>query len=77
MSAIDLAKQHIGKVGGRGDLSRALIRAYAALEEINHYNRIHNDLDAYLYVVAEWGMGGEPFPNAAAFGLPASKFIGE
>lgn len=34
----------------------ALKKAYTALEELKKYNRLHNDLDAYLLAVAEWGL---------------------
>ena len=75
-NAIFLAEQHIGMVGGMGDLSRALVRAYAALEEINRYNCIHNDSEAYLFDVAEWGMGqSAKLPSAVDFGLPASPHL--
>ena len=35
------------------------------------YNHIHNDLEAYLFHVAEWGLGtrGER-PDPKSFGLP-------
>lgn len=33
------------------------------------YNRISNDLGAYLFDVAEWGMGKRDRPNPADFGI--------
>jgi hypothetical protein len=41
-----------------------------ALEEIKKYNRLRNDLDAYLYEVADWGLGirKEP-PNPEDYGI--------
>ena len=32
-------------------------RMREALEEIKNHNRLRNDLDAYLYDVADWGLG--------------------
>ena len=32
-------------------------KAIEALEEIKKFNRLHNDLDAYLYEIANWGLG--------------------
>ena len=28
-----------------------------ALKEIQKYNNLHNDLDTYLFEIAEWGLG--------------------
>lgn len=43
--------------------------AIEALQIINKYNPIHNDLEAYLDLVAEWGMGKGPKPNPKDFGI--------
>ena len=59
MTDVLLAHAHSETVGATGNLARAFIRAYEALREINKYNRIHNDLEAYLFDLAEWGMGDE------------------
>ena len=40
--------------------------AEQALEEIKRFNRLRGDLDAYLYEVANWGLGlrkGKPVPE--------------
>lgn len=47
-----------------------LERAHTALKEIKKYNPLHNDLEAYLYDMAEWGMGNlEVRPSPSIFGL--------
>jgi len=44
--------------------------AVYALETIQHYNRVHNDLEAYLYDLAEWGMGKtDTKPDPGSYGL--------
>ena len=48
----------------------ALERTYTALAEINKHNPIHNDLEAYLFDLAEWGMyKSEKRPLPKSFGL--------
>ena len=48
----------------------ALFNAYIAIEEINKFNCIHNDLEAYLYDLASWGIGEiKTRPNPEGFGL--------
>ena len=44
-------------------------RKTEALKILKHYNRMHNDLEAYLYHVAEWGLGLCPRPNPKHFGV--------
>ena len=47
-----------------------LHKADVALTEIEKYNPIRNDLDAYLYDIAEWGLGIIPDkPNPKDFGV--------
>mgnify|MGYP001605110672 CR=1 FL=1 len=47
-----------------------LQNAVAALEETNRFNSIHNDIEAYLFDVAEWGMGrGKEKPDPKVFGV--------
>lgn len=67
---LDLAKQHCTALGETGDLAWAFLRAHEALREINFYNRIGNDLDSYLFELAEWGTGEiDERPQPAAYGL--------
>lgn len=41
-----------------------------ALEILKKYNPLHNDLEAYLYAVADWGLGiEEEKPNPEDFGI--------
>jgi len=48
--------------------------AVYALETIQHYNRVHNDLEAYLYDLAEWGMGKtDTKPDPGSYGLLDSE----
>ena len=71
MTPVELAEQHSEMIGGMGDLARAYIQAHEALEEINKYNRLGNDLDSYLFDLAEWGMGErDKRPNPKSFVLP-------
>ena len=52
-------------------LAYELARAHEALIKIKEYNHIHNDLEAYLFHVAEWGLGTrEERPDPKSFGLP-------
>ncbi len=52
------------------DLEIKLETALAALGEIDRYNGLHNDLDAYLNFLAAWGMGKlNEKPNRQDFGL--------
>ena len=45
-------------------------RAIEALEEIKKRNRLRNDLDAYLYEVANWGLGiREDAPDPEDYGV--------
>ena len=70
MTPLQLAQQNSDLVGGLGELARAFLRAHAALQEINRYNRMHNDLEAYLFEIAKWGMGEtEEHPKPESFGL--------
>lgn len=36
--------------------------AVEALKELQKYNRVHNDLESYLYEVVEWGLGNREKP---------------
>lgn len=46
------------------------IKAIEALEEIKKYNRLRNDLDAYLYEVTNWGLGiREKAPDPDDYGI--------
>jgi hypothetical protein len=70
MTTIELAEKHSEMPGTVGELACALLRACEALSEISRYNRVRNDLEAYLADVAEWGMGEmEDRPNPTLFGL--------
>lgn len=67
-----MTKEHTNntQVVSASEMAIALIKARAALEIINRYNHINNDLQAYLFDVAEWGMGKisvEPLPET--FGI--------
>ena len=45
-------------------------RAEAAFNILQKYNGLRNDLDAYLYDVAEWGKGFlENAPDPESFGI--------
>ena len=47
-----------------------LDRAYTAITILQKYNRIHNDLEAYLWEVAEWGSGiRKDKPNPKDYGV--------
>ena len=51
-------------------LGNDLEKAREALREINQYNLIHNDLEAYLYEVTKWGLGVlDEKPKLEDFGL--------
>ena len=55
-----------GLVDRYKSLSEANDRMRMALLEINQYNNINNDLQAYLFDVAKWGMGeieSKPIPT--------------
>ena len=70
MNALQLAELHEDVISISGELARAFLRAYKALEIINQYNHINNDLQAYLFDLGEWGMGKiEHEPSPADFGL--------
>lgn len=43
--------------------------AIEALKIINKFNRIRNDIEAYLYSIAEWGIGKAPKPDPKDFGI--------
>ena len=52
------------------DIVDDLNKAYAALKELNARNPLHNDLEAYLFDVAEWGLGQrDERPDPAFYGL--------
>ena len=61
------------------DLLNQLDRAHGALIVLEYYNRIHNDFEAYLLQVAEWGLGDReniPKPDSFVSGLePTEKLI--
>lgn len=40
-----------------------------ALEILKRYNRLRNDLDAYLYDIIEWALEDKPKPNPKNFGI--------
>lgn len=53
-----------------GFLARSFLDACAVLKEINRFNRINNDLEAYLHDLAEWAIEGDgERPNPESFGL--------
>lgn len=46
------------------------VKAVNALKIIQEFNRLHNDKEAYLYEVAEWGLGARRTkPNPEDFGI--------
>lgn len=49
---------------------RTAERADEALRELKKYNRIHNDLEAYLYEIIQWGLREQAIrPNPKDFGI--------
>jgi hypothetical protein len=44
-------------------------RLEEALSEHQRFNRIGNDLDSYLWNMAEWAFGREEKPNPESYGL--------
>lgn len=67
---IDFAKQQMNTAGEVGILAKAFVNAHLALSEIQKYNGIHNDLEAYLFDLTEWGMGErKDMPKPEDFGL--------
>lgn len=44
-------------------------KAIKALKIIRAFNPLHNDTEAYLYDVAEWGLGLIDEPNPEDFGI--------
>ena len=51
-------------------MAETKLKATTALEEIQNYNGLRNDLDAYLYEIAEWGLGLREYaPNPDDYGL--------
>ena len=73
MNAVELlklAEHHLEMIGADGELACAYLRAREALREINRHNRLNNDLDAYLFDLAEWGIGEtDERPKLESFGL--------
>ena len=70
MTTIELAQMHSEMVGETGKLARAYLRACEALKEINRYNHINNDLQAYLFAIAEWGISGDiDRPQPDSYGI--------
>lgn len=52
------------------DYKAQLLDAHKALEEIKKFNRVGNDLDAYLLEVAKFGLGlNETMPEPSDYGL--------
>ena len=50
-----------------------LEKAYAALHELRECNPLRHDLDAYLALVAEWGLGEiDKKPNPEDYGVTPS-----
>ncbi len=47
--------------------------AVEVLETIFHYNRVNNDLEAYLSDLALWGMGRMPKPDPKSYGIEEKK----
>ena len=44
-----------------------------ALTVLRNYNRLKNDLDAYLYEITEYGLGNrKEFPNKEDYGITSS-----
>jgi len=56
------------------DFQRTAVRqwirnTFVALEETVKFNRLRNDLDAYLYDLYLWAADGNPKPDPKDFGL--------
>lgn len=55
-------------------IEERLNRALTALDELKRWNRIHNDLEAYLFEVARWGQGEtDEQPKPEDFGVYEEK----
>ena len=44
-------------------------KVYIALNEYDKYNKMRNDLDAYLHYMFLWATEGDERPNPKDFGL--------
>lgn len=72
-----------GEAGGGGDMTRKVVdvsklfdRSCDALCILIKYNRLHNDLDAYLHEVAQWGLGrSSTQPTLEAYGLDGEEGV--
>ena len=62
----DLILRHMRTFAGTHTIDS---RAVEALEIIGTYNRIRNDLEAYLHDVIQWGQGRGPKPKPEDFGI--------
>ncbi len=52
------------------ELQQTVLRLRTALVEIDRYNGVNNDLDAYLAEVAKWGLGEiEEKPDRQSYGV--------
>jgi len=70
VTIVDIARAYENDTRDTGILARAFRRAHEALKEINRYNHLSNDLEAYLFDLAKYGMGEDvekPLPQS--FGL--------
>ena len=61
----DILKQVIPKI----KRFSAKSRARSALIEINKFNRINDDIEAYLFNIAKWGLGEAEKPDPKDYGI--------
>ena len=62
--------EHSGDAGEPGEKARA----FMALQEINRLNHIGNDLQAYLFAMADWGLGiREDRPRPESYGVDEAE----
>lgn len=63
------ARDRVAELNGMG-CQQQLLDAQKALEVIKRFNRLRNDVDAYLFEVANFGLGvRETMPELGDFGL--------
>jgi hypothetical protein len=66
LKLISIISKHDVLIAEREALIEELKKAKQALIILRNYNSVHNDLESYLYGVADWGLGEidrEPSPE--------------